>query len=299
MKQCPNCQGLELYDDIVERCPYCNAVLVTYVRGQDRRGRQTERSMTEDEPVRPVDTSQAGARMRSTGTHRTEGAGNRTEARTENSRQETRRQEQTDGSTRSRRQERSADPVFETRLGSNYRYRGIVTGVTSTNQFMRNSLKWFNAIFRGQPFQFGNPVYETNIRIEEITRHRMPESERNIVFYGQAGGLAAGDDVEISAVRKGGRLIARRITNNNTLARIRSGGMISAGVIRLFLLLFLVLFLFFVDGIVSFVSSGGIGFLLSALVGGTVNIVIRLLEIFGPLLIGGWLLWLLIRGGRR
>jgi len=68
MKQCPNCQGLELYDDTVARCPHCGAALVPYAR-QNRRS-TTAQPITPNsgaqrrtEPEDPVFESRDGRKI--------------------------------------------------------------------------------------------------------------------------------------------------------------------------------------------------------------------------------------------
>ena len=204
MKQCLECQGLELYDDVEMYCPHCNAVLVPYVRNN----RRQSAGMVNNEPIRP--------RMQ-----------NQTEKYAE-------------------------APVFESYSGGRLVYRGTVVSITPTSRFMTRFMKWFNAIFRGQPYQFGNPVYETVIRIEEISRLRIPDQMRSIVYYGEPGELNVGDDITVSAVRRTGRLVARDLVINDIESVIRPYNQISALAVRILSLMAVLFFIFLTATVVLF-----------------------------------------------
>lgn len=238
MKQCPKCQGIELYDDEVMRCPYCNTSLVPYVR-QPRGGTRT-RAVHAEAPVRPNTTSR--------------------ETRQEN------------------------EPEFENRSGRRYNYRGIVVSATPSSRFMSSIVKWFNAVFRGRPFQIGNPVHETILRIEEITDSRIPDQMRSLVYYGELGELNVGDDVSIRAARQNGRLVVKELFINDIESEIRPHGVVSAAAIRIVTLLTIAVVAFLLASIISFFTTGGIWRVMSALVGGAASLAYMAFVTLAPVL---------------
>jgi len=146
-------------------------------------------------------------------------------------------------------------------------------------------LKWFNAVFRGEPYQLGNPVHETVIRIEEISRSRLPDKKRVVTFYGELGELDAGDDVTVTAVQHHGRLEAQAIRINDLEMDVRAQGQIPGGVMAGLSLMAAALIVLFVAMVVSFFTSGGIWTVFNALVGVTLSLAGKLLVTLMPLII--------------
>lgn len=245
MKQCPKCQGFELYEDEEDTCPYCGTSLVLYDR-KNRREVDFRENPTSDRP--PVD-----------------------------SRRET---------------SRSEEPVFESRDGNRFKYRGVVVSVSPTSRYISSSMKWFNAVFRGQPYQIGNPVYETVLRIEEICQSRIPDKMRSLIFYGELGELNTGDDVTICAVRKYDRFIVQSLMINDIESLVHANGLISASVVRFLSLLTIVLIGLFVMGIVSFFTSGGFLLLISALAIGIVSVIFKIAAALAPLIGIAFVFWI-------
>ncbi len=190
---------------------------------------------------------------------------------------------------------REEQPEFESHVGRRLIYRGIVDSITPTSRFMRPLLKLANALFRGQPYQFGNPVHETIIRIEEISRSRLPDRLRSLVYYGELGELDVGDDVTISAVRKKDRLIIRSIVINDIESAVRPHGQISAAAVRVLALLSFVLVFILLASLISFFTSGGFWVLLGTLVGGTLSILGKLLTVLAPIIGLVFVYWLFFR----
>ena len=253
MKQCPNCKGLELYDDAETNCPYCGTGLVRYERQNGRTVGDTR--YANDEPVTPR---------------------SRREGRT-----------------------RAADtPEFVQQAGRKYSYRGRVVSISPTSRFMSRFEKWFNAVFRGLPYQIGNPVYETNIRIEEIKWSRIPEQAQNLAFYGDPGELDVGDDVSVTAVRKNNRYVVKNITINDVNGSVRMRGLVPAALIRAITLCAVLLIVVLTAGIVSFFSTGGFWTLLGAIASGIVLILSKIIAALAPIIILVIVFWLLIKGRR-
>lgn len=154
----------------------------------------------------------------------------------------------------------SAEPSFETREGFRYIYRGTVTEVNSHARYHNRLKKIINAIFRGEPYQFGNTSHETVFRLEEFHRGRLSGKKRDLIFYGDIEGrLNYGDDVRVVVKKRGDRYVATKIYSNETESQIRPTPQIPA--IFFSLLLLLVVFLSY-----YLVSSGIVVALLAKVV---------------------------------
>jgi len=247
MKRCPNCRGLELYDDVESRCPHCGAPLIPYVR-ENGRGGAAGRAAG---PISP--------------------------------------------NSGERRRTNPEDPVFESRDGRKTIYRGMVVSISPTSRFMTSPVKWFNAVFRGRPYQLGNPVHETVIRLEEICRSRIPEEMRALIFYGEPGEMDVGDDVTITAVQRHGRLEAQSIYIHDIKTDVRPQDQIPGGAVIALSVSVAVLVALFVSMVLSFFTSGGIWTVLNTLVGVTLGLAGRLIATLSPLLILLFVYWLFFR----
>lgn len=248
MKQCPKCEGIELYDDGTQKCPYCDTELVAYER-KSRRNTDADSGAQQAHCPNPINWVA----------------------------------------------DKTAEPVFEKHSGRKYEYRGMVVSISPTFRFATEAEKWFNAFFRGEPYQSGNPIHETRIRIEEINRSRISEKMRSLVYYGELNELDIGDDVSISAVMSGDRLIVKRLIINDVELQVRTRGLIPAIGIRLLTLLALILVVLLIMMTVSFFKSGGPWTILNALVAALVGIVAKLMVIFLPF-IGMFIVYKLIIG---
>ena len=250
MKQCPNCLGLELYDNEERTCPHCGTILVTYIRANNRDS-SSHSPGTPAEAVHPH--------------------------------------------SRASEHPSASAPAFERRSGNVIAYRGVVSGVSTTSQFMSRLVKWLHAICRGVPYQFGNPVYETIIRIENMTQERIPDQMRSLVFYGQTGEIEVGDDVTVTAVVQGGRFVIKKLFINDTESYIHAYGQIPAAAIRVLALITAALVLSFVLMVVSLFSSGRIWSLLGSLMGGALSLVSKLVVTLAPLAVLVFIYWLFFR----
>lgn len=239
MKQCPNCQGFELYDDDIVRCPHCDTVLIPY----KRRPRVSNPINNPQQPITPNPIPSTS-------------------------------QQQNDDTTQA--------PKFQNSVGRRNNYRGIINSINPTSRFIPSIVKWFNAFFRGQPYQFGNPVHETTIRIEEITDSRIPNQMRNLVFYGEVGDLNVGDDVTVSTVSSGGRLIIRDLYIHDVETTIQTRG-VSAWGVRILTLAAIGLIVFLFAAIISFFSSGGFWTVLDRLMIGLFNLLIKIIIALSPI----------------
>ena len=247
MKQCPSCQDFALYDDSSERCPFCNAKLIPYVR-------QRRTTVHHEQPtVEP----------------------------TENPHEEA---------------YRDTPPEFETANGNRSVFRGSVVSVASNSRFLSRGVKWANAVFRGEPYQIGNPVYETMIRIEEFDEHRLSATMRNLTFFGDAQGqVDVGDDIQAETKRRGGRYVITSLYINDTEARVRTAAQLSSGAVLGITIGVLLLCFLLIRSIIRFFTTGAIWTMLAALVGGAVGLGLKLITILAPILIMCFIIWLFFR----
>lgn len=150
-------------------------------------------------------------------------------------------------------------PEFERISGLRYHYRGIITEINSHARFHTRFKKWLNALFRGEPYQFGNTSHETIIRVEEFRSGRVAGRKRDLVYYGDVEGrFNHGDDVSVTAKRRGDRYIVTNMYLNETETRVRTGPQISAGIIAALSLILLIAAIYLVGVIVAFITSGAL-----------------------------------------
>lgn len=149
------------------------------------------------------------------------------------------------------------NPEFETISGFRYHYRGIITEIDPHSRLHSRFKKWTNSIFRGEPYQLGNTSHDSVIRIEEFHSGRVAGRKRDLIFFGDVEGrFKIGDDVSISAKKRGDRYIVTRMYLNETESAVRPGFQIPAIVVAGLTLAVIALIIFLVSGIINFVSSG-------------------------------------------
>lgn len=152
-----------------------------------------------------------------------------------------------------------AVPAFENRQGFRYVYRGIITEVSSHSRFHNRLKKWINAIFRAEPYQFGNTSHETIFRLEEFSNGKIAARKQNFVFYGDVEGqLSIGDDATVTAKRRGDRYIVNRLFLNETRQNVRPAFQIPSGIITVAFGFILLLLVVLVADIVDFIASGSL-----------------------------------------
>lgn len=154
-------------------------------------------------------------------------------------------------------------PEFERISGLRYHYRGIITEINSHARLHTRLKKWLNALFRGEPYQFGNTSHETIIRVEEFRNGRIAGRKRDLVYYGDVEGrFNHGDDVSITAKRRGDRYIITNMYLNETESRVRTGPQIPASIIAILSLIILIAAIYLIGGIIGFITSGALYVLL-------------------------------------
>lgn len=151
--------------------------------------------------------------------------------------------------------------------------------------------KLFNAIVRGEPFQFAHQSVEYTIRVEPIA-NGLPTEVADFCLYGNyLGRLQVGDEVRIKAKDCGHRRVVKSVINLSTGSPVKSGLQISASIIRFFLAAVLVASLILAYLVVNFVASGAAAALFISFIVAVMPLVICA--------VGLWLLFRSIFPGRR
>ena len=150
---------------------------------------------------------------------------------------------------------------------------GRVSEIDRQEVFFGSTLKLFNTLFRGEPYQLAHQTIEYTIRVETIT-DGVPTEVTDFCLYGSyLGRLQVGDEVIIQARDCGDRRVATHIYNQTTGSVVRPGFQISAGLIRGLAVFLALLLVFLVWGAVELIRSGA----LLALVLGLVSALMPLL----------------------
>ncbi len=231
MKKCPRCNDFALYDDNVQFCPVCETELIMYRRGNASGATYKDdagsNTHNDEQPIRPH---------------------NRTQPDRVNT-------------------DQSTEPQFETRSGLRYQYRGTITEIHPDSRFNSRLKKWIYALLRSEPYQFGHTSHKTIIRVEGFHTGRVSGERRDLIFYGDVEGrFNHGDDVTITAKKRGDRYIVTNMYLNETQSYVRPGPQIPAGVIALATVGMFLLALFLIIGLINFIKSGAFWALLKKVV---------------------------------
>lgn len=308
MKRCPKCNDMAIYDDSIMTCPICDSELTSiqaspdvsggepgYSNGQAERGAgrrvvsplppQGTQAVSPTSPG--IDTGEHERRPPSGVGRRivqpVDNGQGRPGGQIHNERADNRRSTQT---TTAHDAADTGIPRFETHLGGRmYSFRGSVAEVNSHSRYYNRFHKVVNTISQGEPYQFGHTNYETVIRVEEFTDGRLPSQARDLIMYGDIeGSVQPGDDVEIYAVRRGGRYVIRTLHNFQTGSDVVPGAQVSALVCLILVICALILVVSLGYGIVAFFTQGGFEALVMAIVGLIVTIVTKIMVAILPLL---------------
>ncbi|MBQ6610437.1 MAG: zinc ribbon domain-containing protein [Oscillospiraceae bacterium] len=194
-------------------------------------------------------------------------------------------------------EEPSQEPRFEEKHAGRYSYRGRVVSLAPSERPARPFAKWLAAVFLGQPYQLGDTVHETCIRIEEFSRARLSEQMRNLIYYGQLNDLNVGDDITAAAVLRRGRLIVRELTVHDVESDVRARGQIPPAAVRLLTLLAAAFAVLLAALLVRAFRSGAVFTLLAAAAALLLRLVYKLLVLLAPLLMLLLVYWLIL--GKR
>lgn len=150
---------------------------------------------------------------------------------------------------------------------------GRVSEIDRQEVFFGSTLKLFNTLFRGEPYQLSHQTIEYTIRVEPIT-DGLPAEVTDFCLYGSfLGRLQVGDEVAIQARDRGDRRVATQIYNQTTGSVVRPGFQIGAGLIRGMAAFLTLVLVWLVWGAVELVRSGA----LLALAAGLVSALMPLL----------------------
>ena len=175
--------------------------------------------------------------------------------------------------------------TFEEKKGSHIILNGAVAESHTQQYYPSRLAKVLQAVFFGEPYQLSHTSFVTVFRVEEHVMQGYPEYARDLVLYGNMQNLfAVGDDVTVTARRRGRRLVAKRVYNHSIDGAVRVQPYIPANVIRILLALALCAAASLVRGIFG-VDYGAIASGITAAAAACL-----------PVVLSGWLLWKIVKG---
>ena len=281
MKECRSCNGFSLYEDTLQNCPVCDAVLSPYVPSHTQVADSADgnSATAAEQGIARSSVDLSFTRTENAHWHDREAAFHLDTPESEGNR-------------------------FEQVTGNILYIRGRVTEIAPLTRYRNRWNKITHSLIRGEPYQFGHSTHSAIIRIEPIgTGDRFPEIARDVEFFGDIEGrLGIGDEVSVTARRRGKRIIARRIYQHTDDTDLHPPLQLPSGAIRLaaiaggFVLFSLLAGLTsgrvvnsalrVLQGLSGWVWNGMIGLIL---------VVIRLLTPFVAPILTIWFLWTLIR----
>jgi len=182
---------------------------------------------------------------------------------------------------------------FEQRRGGNIIINGSVAEAHTQQFYQSKFTKVVQSFFSGEPYQLSHTSFVTIFRVEEHTMRGYPEHARDITIYGNMQNIfSVGDDVTVTARRKGNRLIARNVYNHSINGNVRIQPNVPAGFIRALVLLAIVLVVMAVRAVLT-ANYAAIGMAVGSAV---TSLLVGLITALLPIVLGIWLLWCLIRG---
>lgn len=130
---------------------------------------------------------------------------------------------------------------FVEKSGRSIIVNGEVADLSTQQLYQSRFTKIVRALFSGEPYQLSHTSFITIFRVEEHVDRGYPEKALDFTIFGSLRNLLSpGDDVSVTAKQKGHRYIARHIYNHSTDSPMRITPNISATVIRILFLLFLI-----------------------------------------------------------
>ena len=109
---------------------------------------------------------------------------------------------------------------------------GRITEIDHHELFYSKRHKMFNAIVRGEPYQFAHQAVEYTIRVENITDGISTEVTDFCLYGNYMGRLQVGDEVIVKARNLRDRRVVKSIYNQTTSSSVRPGLQIPAGFFR-------------------------------------------------------------------
>ena len=112
--------------------------------------------------------------------------------------------------------------VFERNIGNDVEINGSVVESSTQQYYQSKFTKIVQALFSGEPYQLSHTTFVTVFRVEEHTTRGYPERARDITLYGNMQNIfAVGDDVTVTASRKGNRYVAKNVYNHSINEDVR------------------------------------------------------------------------------
>lgn len=167
---------------------------------------------------------------------------------------------------------------------NNMECHGRIVEIDHQELFYSKRLKLFNALFRGEPYQFAHQTIEYTIRVENIT-DSVPTEVKDFCLYGSyLGRMQVGDEVVIKAKNKKNRRVVKSIYNRTTESVVKPGLQIPAAFFRAVFAILALIIITFICRIVRMFQSGEVSDMLTAV-----------LAIVVPVAIIIWLLWSVLK----
>ena len=113
---------------------------------------------------------------------------------------------------------------------------GRVVEIDHHELFNSKRYKLFNALFRGEPYQFAHQTIEYTIRVEQLSDEPSPPVADFCLYGSYMGMMQVGDEVRVRARERNGRRVVHSIYNVTTATALRPGLQIPAIFLRLALL---------------------------------------------------------------
>lgn len=184
-----------------------------------------------------------------------------------------------------------AEPVFMQHGRGGITCTGRVLELDHQAVFYSRAHKLFNALVRGEPYQFAHQTLEYTVRVESIT-DGVPSEVTYFCLYGNClGRIQIGDEVRIRAKEQGGRRVVKSIYNLTTGSEVKPGLQLSATAIWLTLGLLAALLAALACTVVYLFRSGAVAAFLLALLTACMPLFI--------MLIGFWILFQSVFPNRR
>lgn len=157
--------------------------------------------------------------------------------------------------------------TFEQQSGFSVIINGAVAETNTQQYYQSKFAKYFQSLISGEPYQLSHTTFATVFRVEEHVVRGYPENAADIMLYGNVLNIfAVGDDVTVTAKRRGNRLIAKRVFNHSINANVKLQPYIPALVIRLFTVLVLVIIAMIAYGLLT-ADYAAIGSAIMAFIG--------------------------------
>lgn len=168
---------------------------------------------------------------------------------------------------------------------------GRVVEVAAQQSIQTRSGKWIALMTSGTPYEFGTQTHKTTLFVEPINAfgNDVAAEQRALVVFGDiSGSVAKGHIVQAKVKERNGMLVVQQLNNLTTHSSIQPAAQADGKTVLVTMLVGLAAFAFIAWTAFDFVASGRFMATVAGLAGG-------LLDAFGPVLISGGLLFLLVK----